>query len=46
VAGRDPALAAGRPGRRSPALERAVEAETTPTPVVDRLDLLVLRRSA
>jgi SAM-dependent methyltransferase len=28
------------------ALDRAVEAETTPTPVVDRLDLLVLRRSA
>jgi ubiquinone/menaquinone biosynthesis C-methylase UbiE len=28
------------------ALDRAVEAETTPAPVVDRLDLLVLRRSA
>jgi ubiquinone/menaquinone biosynthesis C-methylase UbiE len=27
------------------ALDRAVEAETTPVPVVDRLDLLVLRRS-
>jgi SAM-dependent methyltransferase len=27
------------------ALDRAVAAETTPTPVVDRLDLLVLRRS-
>jgi hypothetical protein len=25
------------------ALERAAEAETSPTPVVDRLDLLVLR---
>jgi hypothetical protein len=38
-----PWLPAGRAGR-SPAL--ALEAETTPTPVVDRLDLLVLRRSA
>jgi ubiquinone/menaquinone biosynthesis C-methylase UbiE len=28
------------------ALDRAVEAETAPAPVVDRLDLLVLRRSA
>jgi ubiquinone/menaquinone biosynthesis C-methylase UbiE len=28
------------------ALDRAVEAETTPTPVVDGLDLLVLRRPA
>jgi SAM-dependent methyltransferase len=28
------------------ALDRAVEAETSPAPVVDRLDLLVLRRSA
>jgi ubiquinone/menaquinone biosynthesis C-methylase UbiE len=28
------------------ALDRAVEAETAPTPVLDRLDLLVLRRSA
>jgi SAM-dependent methyltransferase len=28
------------------ALDRAVEAETSPTPVVDRLDLLVLRRPA
>jgi len=28
------------------ALDRAVAAETTPVPVVDRLDLLVLRRSA
>jgi SAM-dependent methyltransferase len=28
------------------ALERAAEAETSPTPVVDRLDLLVMRRSA
>jgi SAM-dependent methyltransferase len=27
------------------ALDRTVEAETTPTPVIDRLDLLVLRRS-
>jgi SAM-dependent methyltransferase len=27
------------------ALDRAVEAETTPTPVVDRLDLLVVRRA-
>jgi hypothetical protein len=27
------------------ALDRAVEAETTPVPVVDRLDLLALRRS-
>ena len=26
------------------ALDRAAAAETTPTPVVDRLDLLVLRR--
>jgi hypothetical protein len=34
--GTSPALAA---------LDRAVEAETTPVPVVDRLDLLVLRRS-
>jgi hypothetical protein len=25
------------------ALDRAVEAETTPRPVIDRLDLLVLR---
>ena len=28
------------------ALDRAVEAETVPAPVVDRLDLLVLRRAA
>jgi len=28
------------------ALDRAVEAETAPAPVVDRLDLLVLRRAA
>ncbi|HEV2824573.1 MAG TPA: hypothetical protein VG035_05120, partial [Actinomycetota bacterium] len=28
------------------ALERAADAETLPTPVVDRIDLLVLRRPA